>query len=99
VQAPFIDVPLRATGTYLEGRYKIRPRVYAAARLDHLGFNEITGTSIRETWDAPVTRVEVGGGYSLQRNLIFKLSYQHDTRDTAHVPVSNLTAAQIVFWF
>jgi hypothetical protein len=99
VQAPFINVPLRALATYLEGRYKIRPGLYVAARLDHLGFNEITGTSTRETWDAPVTRVEIGGGYSLQRNLILKLSYQHDARDTVRLPMSNLTAAQIVFWF
>jgi hypothetical protein len=99
VQAPFIDVPLRALGTYVEGRYKIRPGLYAAARLDHLGFNEITGTARRETWDAPVTRVEVGGGYSLQRNLLFKLSYQHNTRDSSRVPMLNLAAAQIVFWF
>ena len=32
-------------------------------------------------WDAPVTRVEVGGGYSLQRNLLLKLSFQRNTRD------------------
>ncbi len=99
VQAPFIDVPLRALATYVEGRYKIRPPLYAAARLDHLGFNEITGTIKRETWDAPVTRVEVGGGYSLQRNLLVKLSYQHNTRDSSRVPMLNLAAAQIVFWF
>ena len=99
VQAPFIDVPLRALATYVEGRYKIRPGLYAAARIDHLGFNEITGSVTRETWDAPVTRVEVGGGYSLQRNLIFKLSYQHNTRDSSRVPMLNLAAAQIVFWF
>jgi hypothetical protein len=99
VQAPFIDVPLRALATYVEGRYKIRPGLYAAARLDHLGFNEITGSVTRETWDAPVTRVEVGGGYSLQRNLLFKLSYQHNTRDSSRVPMLNLAAAQIVFWF
>ena len=31
-------------------------------------------------WDAPVTRVEVGGGYSLLRNLLLKASFQHNTR-------------------
>jgi hypothetical protein len=98
-QPPLIDRPLRAVATYVEGRYKIRPGLYTAARLDHLGFNEIAGTSGRETWDAPVTRVEIGGGYSLQRNLILKLSYQHNTRDSGRVPTLNVTAAQIVFWF
>ena len=28
-----------------------------------------------------MTRVEVGGGYSIQRNLLLKLSFQHNTRD------------------
>jgi hypothetical protein len=99
VRAPVIDLPLRALATYVEGRYKIRPGLYAAARVDHLGFNQITGTLTRATWDAPVTRIEIGGGYSLQRNLIFKLSYQHNTRDSSRVPMLNLTAAQIVYWF
>ena len=34
VRAPFIDVPLRATSTSIEGRYKIQPGLYAAARVD-----------------------------------------------------------------
>ncbi len=99
VRAPAIDVPLRAQATSVEGRYKIAPGLYAAARLDHLGFSTITGTLTRGTWDAPVTRLEVGGGYSIQRNLIVKFSYQHNTRDGGRVPRLNLAAAQIVFWF
>ncbi len=99
VRAPFLDGPLSALGSSLEGRYKIRPGLYAAARLDHLGFSEVTGTGIRTTWDAPVTRIEVGGGYSLQRNLLLKVSFQHDTRDTVRVPTLNVPAAQLVFWF
>jgi hypothetical protein len=99
VQAPLIDGPLRALATSLEGRYKIAPGLYAAARLDHLGFSEIGGTVTRDTWDAPVTRLEIGGGYSIQRNLIFKVSYQHNTRKGGRVQTLNLPAAQLVFWF
>jgi len=99
VRAPVIDVPLRALATSVEGRYKIAPGLYAAARLDHLGFSEVTGAVTRGTWDAPVTRLEVGGGYSIQRNLIFKFSYQHNTRDGGRVRMLNLAAAQLVFWF
>ncbi len=99
VRAPFLDGPLTALSTSLEGRYKIRPGLYAAARLDHLGFSEVTGSRLRTTWDAPVTRIEVGGGYSLQRNLLLKVSLQHDTRDTVRVPSQSLTAAQLVYWF
>jgi len=99
VRAPLIDGPLRALATSVEGRYKIAPGLYAAARLDHLGFSEIGGTARRDTWDAPVTRVEVGGGYSIQRNLVFKVSYQHNTRKGGRVQTLNLPAAQLVFWF
>jgi hypothetical protein len=99
VRAPLIDGPLRALATSVEGRYKIAPGLYAAARLDHLGFSEIGGTARRDTWDAPVTRLEIGGGYSIQRNLIFKVSYQHNTRAGGRVRTLNLPAAQLVFWF
>jgi len=99
VGAPVIDAPLRALASYVEGRYKIRPGLYAAARLDHLGFSELTGTSVRTTWDAPVTRLEVGGGYSILRNVLVKVSGQHNTREGGRVTHLNVMAAQIVYWF
>ena len=99
VRAPFIEGALSAHAASVEGRYKIRPGLYAAARVDRLGFSRINGSPARETWDAPVTRVEVGGGYSIQRNLVFKLSLQHNRRDTTRHPTLTLVAAQIVYWF
>jgi hypothetical protein len=99
VGAPAIDTPLRALATYVEGRYKVRPGLYIAARMDHLGFNEITGSRGPQTWDAPVTRVEVGGGYSIQRNLLLKVSGQYNTRDGGRVTESTLGAVQLQFWF
>jgi hypothetical protein len=99
VSAPVIDAPLRALATYVEGRYKVLPGLYAAARVDHLGFSEITGSRGPRTWDAPVTRIEIGGGYSIQRNLLLKMSWQHNVRDGGRVTRLNLGAAQIVYWF
>jgi hypothetical protein len=99
VRAPVLDLPLRAISTSVEGRYKIRPGLYAAARFDHLGFSRIEGTGRTDTWDAPVTRVEAGGGYSLQRNLLLKLSYQYNNRDGGRVHSLSLVAAQLLFWF
>ncbi|HEX4348590.1 MAG TPA: hypothetical protein VHZ73_13530 [Vicinamibacterales bacterium] len=95
--APFITAPLKSGAISVEGRYKIRPGLYAAARYDHLGFSEITGTDRTTGWDAPVTRTEFGGGYLLQRNLQLKLSYQHNSREGGRVV--NLEATQLVFWF
>jgi hypothetical protein len=99
VRAPALDLPLRAFSTSVEGRYRIRPGLYAAARVDHIGFSEITGLAVTDTWDAPVSRVEVGGGYSLQRNLVLKLSYQYNSRDGGRVHTLALAAAQLLFWF
>jgi hypothetical protein len=99
VGAPVIDTPLRALATYVEGRYKIRPGLYVAARADHLGFNKVTGSLGPQTWDAPVTRVEVGAGYSIQRNLLLKVSGQRNTRDGGRVTRSTLGAVQLQFWF
>jgi hypothetical protein len=99
-KSPTMTDALRATATSVEGRYKILPGLYAAARLDHLGFSDVTGSLGTLSWDAPVTRFEVGGGFSLQRNLLLKGSYQHDTRDGGRLPsVANLVTAQLVFWF
>jgi hypothetical protein len=97
--SPGLQLPLRAVATSVEGRYKLRPGLYTAARFEHLGFNEVAGAVSRDTWDAPVTRLEVGGGYSIQRNLLLKLEYQHNTRDGGRVRRLDLVAAQIVFWF
>jgi len=97
--APVIDVPLRALSTYAEGRYKLRPGLYVSARVDHLGFSDVVGSGGPQSWEAPVTRVEIGGGYSLQRNLLLKISGQHNTRDGGRVTRATLVAAQLVYWF
>ncbi len=99
VGTPEIALPLRATATSIEGRYKIQPGLYAAARLDRLSFSEISGVTRHDRWDAPVTRIEVGGGYSLQRNVMLKLSFQHNTRQTSRAPATNAAAMQIAYWF
>ena len=99
LQPPFIDAPLRALATSAEGRYKVRPGLYLAARIDHLGFSRIAGSAGLRTWDAPVTRFEAGGGYSLQRNLLLKIAAQFDARDGGRTRKDQLVAGQLVFWF
>ena len=41
LEAPFLDEPLRAWSTFLEGRYRLTPRLYVAARGEYLGFSKI----------------------------------------------------------
>jgi hypothetical protein len=104
VHAPWISEPLTAFGGFVEGRYKLRPGIYVAGRLDRLQFSKLLGTNDPYTaipWDAPVTRVETGGGYYIRRNLIGKLTYQWNLRDTSAYESESLNqvAAQLVFWF
>src|SRR5262249_55496357 len=79
-RAPVIG-SLRASALSIEGRYKIAPDFYTAARVDRLDFSTVRGTLTTAPWDAPVTRLEVGAGYSIQRNLLAKVSYQRNRRD------------------
>lgn len=97
--APVIDRPLRALATSVEGRYKLRPGLYAAARWDHLGFSTITGSAGPAAWEAPVTRLETGVGYTVQRNVLLKVAFQHNTRAGGRVPRNVIGAAQLVYWF
>ncbi|MEO8258112.1 MAG: hypothetical protein ABI868_12270 [Acidobacteriota bacterium] len=92
-------LPLRAVAASVEGRYKLRPGWYVAGRLDHLGFSEIAISSISQTWDAPVTRTTLGGGYSIQRNLVVKGEFQLNVRDGGRVRSEPIGSAQLVYWF
>ncbi len=95
-----LQTPLGAMSMSLEGRYRIVPGLYVAARYDYLGFSDLTSATATLPWDAPVTRIELGAGYSIQRNLILKGSYQHDNRDGGVLlKIAHMVAAQLVFWF
>jgi hypothetical protein len=104
VQAPWINAPLDAFGGFVEGRYKLRPGLYVAGRLDRLRFSGIVGTDAPYNslpWDAPVTRLEAGGGYYVRRNVIGKMTYQWNLRDNSAYESESTgqIAAQLVFWF
>lgn len=103
LEAPFLDKPLRAWSTFLEGRYRLTPRLYVAARGEYLGFSKIQGgiefDNQRVSWDGPVTRAEVGAGYSIQRNVRVKLAYQYDWREAGTTRRRGALATQIGYWF
>ena len=90
---------MRATAWLVEGRYKLVPGWYLAARYDRLFFSDIVSSQGELAWDANLWRVEAGTGYSLRRNVILKASYQYDRRDGGHVTAAHLAAAQVVLWF
>jgi hypothetical protein len=90
---------LKALAGSVEARYTFMPGAYAAARVERLTFSRIAGSTRTATWDAPVSRYEIGGGYYIQRNVVARLSYQHNARDGGRVTRDGLMAAQLLFWF
>jgi hypothetical protein len=92
---------LDALGTWIEGRYRLTPRIFVAARIDRLGFSQIAADAAgtRVTWDAPVRRVEANAGYYLQRNLVARLAVQYNDRDGGRIFSRTYFAGQIAYWF
>jgi hypothetical protein len=102
IAPPPIGDPLRALAVSIEGRYKVRPAWFLAVRADRLTFSSIAPAGpggARVGWDAPVSRVEVGAGCYLRRNVVGKLAYQHNWRDARRSVTRGFAAAQILYWF
>jgi len=103
VQSPLLTERLGSWGTFVEAKYKIRPGLYTAARVDHLGYSRIAGTLYGgrpTTWDAPVSRAEIGAGYSFRRNLLLKIAVQRNWRTgVAFGARESVAGAQVLFWF
>jgi hypothetical protein len=94
-----LSAPLWARWAGLEARYKLLPGLYLAGRVERLWFSTVTAAGASDTWDANVTRVEAGGGYSLTRNVTVKLTYQWNARDSTWYPRQQLVSGQVVLWF
>jgi hypothetical protein len=103
INAPFIADPVAANAAYVETRYRIGPRVFVAGRGERLSFSNIIGQrlfgGVPTPWDAPVTRIEGGGGVYLQRNLTVRGIVQHDWRDGGRVHERTYVSGQISYWF
>ena len=99
LREPRIDAPVKALALSVEGVRRLLPGLYAAGRIDHLGFSHIVGTTRAAPWDAPVSRVEAGLGWQPWRPLTFKAVYQHNWRTEGYVGRHGLVAAQAMARF
>ena len=97
--APALDEPLGAAALSVEGRYTLAPGLYVAARADRLSFATVDASATSAPWDANVSRLETGLGYSLTRNVILKTAYQYNRRDGGRVRRAHFGAAQLLLWF
>lgn len=94
-----LSEPLVATSMLVEGRYKIAPGFYLAARGDRLDFGRISGTRGPSPWESRTWRIETGLGYSLTRNVQLKGSWQRNDRQGGRVRRDSLVAGQVLYWF
>jgi len=99
IDAPAPRSPLQSWGAFGEVKCRLAPGLYAAARLDHLGFDTITGRAGSFSWDAPLDRLEVALGYAPWRHVLVKGSYQYNWRDGGRVREKGLVAAQVSLWY
>jgi hypothetical protein len=93
---------LDSLGTWVEGRYRVTPRIFVAARADHLDFSTLHGATIGQNglpWDAPVKRFEGAFGYYLQRNFVLRTSIQGNWRDGGRDRNRTYLSGQLVYWF
>ena len=94
-----IEQPLDALGAFVEARYKLRPGLYVASRVERLAMTEIDSTLGYLSWDADVTRFELGAGYAPLRHVLLKASWQHNERDGGRVQRNDLVSAQVLLWY
>ena len=96
---PYLGTAVTARAGFVEARWRVRPRWFIAGRADRLTFSTLRANGVDTAWDAPVTRVEAGGGWYFQRNLVAKLVAQHNWRDGGRVRERTFVSGQLLFWF
>ncbi len=99
VLAPSTSRAVDAMATWIDGRYRVTPRIFLGARADRLSFSELQGSTATLPWDAPVTRLEWGAGYFIQRNFILRVTAQSNRRDAGRVRNRTYIAGQLAYWF
>lgn len=88
---------LGVTGVDVEARYRLVPGLYAAARLGRLWFGRSPAGG---AWDADVSRLEAGVGWSPARPALVKVSYQYNRRPDGPGRHSlHRAAVQALVWF
>jgi hypothetical protein len=102
IATPAIDHPLAARAVWVEGRYRLTPRVFVAGRADRLDFSKLRGTLFggpAVPWDAPVVRTEAGGGWYFTRSLVGRAVWQRNWRDGGRQRHRSFVSGQLLYWF
>lgn len=85
---------------YLEAKYKLTPRLFAAARWNQQLFDDVPdGAGGRQRWDQDIWRVEAALGCRLNRHLQGKLQYSYSHQKGAFQQGEQLVATQVTLKF
>jgi hypothetical protein len=100
LREPLLADVMSVTGLDFEGRYRLAPGLYVAARIGSLLFGPAGQDAGGESWDADAFRIEVGPGWSVTRGLLLKATYQYNRRDvTGSLRSAHRVAAEAMAWF
>ncbi len=82
---------------YVDGKYKILPRLYISGRYDRMNFSKILNPDTRkkEGWDYNVQRYEAGLGFRVTTDATLKLVEQWTQFEDFAIPSIKLTAVQL----
>lgn len=82
---------------YIEGKYKLTPRIYAAGRFDQLLFSNIIdyGRDLETPWDYNINRLEIGFGYKLSPKMVIKGVSQFNIYKNAPLDDITIYAVQL----
>lgn len=90
---------LGAFGYYLEGKYTIIPRLFAALRTSALIFRKVDLNGTQQRWDYNVTEWEGSVGYFVERDVVLKLIRRETRTYGGSNPNDNLTVLQLAVAF
>lgn len=90
---PNIGDDVRDLSYSIEGKLKLTPGLFAAARFGEIRFNELAGPTGAERWDHNIRRLQFGAGYRLLRNTEIRAEYLL-SRTERNDPRDNLFSVQ-----
>lgn len=90
------DQSLKVLGYYVEGKYTIVPRLYAALRVSGLEFGNMLIGGIQQPWDYPLIEWEGGLGFFIDRDVLLKAVRRETRIGGGSGPKDNLTVLQLV---
>ena len=90
------DQNLNVLGYYVEGKYTLIPRLYAALRVSGLEFGNVNIGGIEQRWDYNLVEWEGGLGFFVDKDVLLKAVRRETRTRGGSGPKDNLTVLQLV---